>query len=163
MTRYDFLDRFSELMIRFGQIKSAIALRDGMITTMPFTIGGSIFLLLANLPIPGYTEFMAGIFGANWTDSLNAVAGATFGALAFVIVIGITYQSVSIGGGDAMMSAITALLTFLALLPPEIVAGNGQIIGGIVPRTWIGANGIITAIFVAFFVSNVFLYCDNVF
>ena len=96
MKRQDFLDRFSELMIRFGQIKSAIALRDGMITTMPFTIGGSIFLLLANLPIPGYTEFMAGIFGAHWTDSLNAVANATFGALAFVIVIGITHRTIAI-------------------------------------------------------------------
>ncbi len=161
MDKQEFLDKFIEKVIFFGQIPSVRALRDGVILTMPFTIGGSIFLLIANLPIPGYSEFMAGIFGANWTDSLNAVANATFGALAFVIVIGITHRSVTIEGGDAAMASITALLTFLALLPSEIVAGNGQIIGGIIPRSWIGANGIITAIFVAFFVSNVFLYCDR--
>ncbi len=161
MDRQEFLDKFIEKAGRFGQIRSVKALRDGMVLTMPFTIGGSIFLLIANLPIPGYAEFMAGIFGAHWTDSLNAVAGATFGALALAIVVGVTYQSVSIEGGDANMASITALLTFLALLPPEIVAGNGQIVGGIVPRTWIGANGIITAILIAFFVANIFLYCDK--
>ena len=157
----EYLDKFSEFMVKFGQIRSVRALRDGVVLTMPFTIGGSIFLLIANLPFPGYSEFMAGIFGAGWTDSLNAVANATFGALALVIVLGITYQAVTLEGGDENMASITALLTFLALLPPEIVAGNGQIIGGIIPRTWVGANGIITAIFVAFFVSNVFAFCDR--
>ncbi len=161
MNRQDFLDKLSEFLIRCGQIRSVIALRDGMITTMPFTIGGSIFLLIANLPIPGYTEFMSGIFGAHWTDSLNAVANATFGALALVIVVRITYQCVSMEGGDANIASIIALTTFLTLLPPDITAESGEVIGGVVPRTWIGANGIITAIFVAFFVSKVVLYCDK--
>lgn len=157
----DFLDKFSEFMMHFGQIRSVVALRDGVVLTMPFTIGGSIFLLIANLPFPGYPEFMAGIFGAEWTDSLNAVAGATFGALAFVIVIGVTHRFITIEGGDASMASITSLLTFLALLPPDITTANGEIIGGVIPRTWVGANGIITAIFVAFFVSKVFVYCDK--
>ena len=161
MNRQELLDRFIEILMRFGQIRSAIALRDGMITTMPFTIGGSIFLLIANLPIPGYTEFMAGIFGANWTDSLNAVANATFGALALVIVVRITYQCVSLEGGDANIASIIALTTFLTLLPPDITTESGNVVGGVVPRTWIGANGIITSIMVAFFVSKVVIYCDK--
>ena len=161
MYKQEFFDKFVEAVTKFGQIATVQALRDGMILTMPFTVGGSIFLLIANLPIPGYAEFMTGIFGTNWTDSLNAVANATFGALAFVIVIGITYRSVSLEGSDAPMATIIALLTFLALLPPEIKTASGNIVSGVIPRTWIGANGIITAIFVAFFVSQVFLYCDR--
>lgn len=35
------------------------ALRDGIILTMPLIIIGSFFLIIGNLPIPGYAEFMA--------------------------------------------------------------------------------------------------------
>ena len=161
MGTQEFFDKFVEKISKFGQIATVQALRDGMILTMPFTVGGSIFLLIANLPIPGYAKFMAGIFGAHWTDSLNAVANATFGALAFVIVIGVTYRSVSLEGSDSVMATIIALLTFLALLPPEIKTASGNIVSGVIPRTWIGANGIVTAIFVSLFVSKIFVYCDK--
>lgn len=156
-----FLDRLTELLSRFGNWRSAIALRDAFALTMPFTIGGSIFLLIAYLPIPGYAEFMAEIFGAHWTDSLNAVASGTFGALALVVVITITHRYVYLEGGDAIMASIIALTTFLILLPPGIHGDNGDFIGGVMPRTWIGANGILTAIVVSFFVAYVFNFCDR--
>ena len=161
MNRQEFLDKLSELLMRFGQIRFAIALRDGMISTMPFTIGGSIFLLIANLPISGYAEFMSGLFGTHWTDSLNAVANSTFGALALVVVVRITYQFVSMEGGDASVASVIALTTFLILLPPDITTESGEVVGGVVPRTWIGANGMITAILVSFVVAKIVLYCDK--
>jgi PTS system cellobiose-specific IIC component len=157
----DFFDKFIELANRLGQIRSVRALRDGMILTMPFTIGGSIFLLIANVPISGYSEFMSGIFGASWTDSLNAVASGTFGALALIVVVGTAYNYVYISGGDASLASMIALATFLILLPPNIITDNGDAIGGVIPRDWIGSNGIITAIVVAFFVSYIFVYCQK--
>lgn len=160
-TTQDFFDKFIELANRFGQVRSVRALRDGMILTMPFTVGGSIFLLIANLPFPGYVEFVAGIFGAGWTDSLNAVANGTFGALALIVVVGISYNYVYISGGDASIASMIALATFLILMPPEIVAESGESIGGVIPRNWIGANGIITAIFVSFFVAYIFVFCQK--
>ena len=78
MSRQEMFDRFIEFMGEFAQIKAVAALRDGFIMTTTFTICGSVFLLLANLPLPGYPEFMASIFGADWTAPLNAVAGGTF-------------------------------------------------------------------------------------
>ena len=80
--------------------------------------------------------------------------------MALVVVVRITYQCVSNEGGDANIASIIALTTFLTLLPPEISTESG-VVGGVIPRTWIGANGIITAILVAFFVSTVVLYCDK--
>ena len=156
-----FFDKFIEAMSRLGSIRSAMALRDAFALTMPFTVGGSIFLLIAYLPIPGYAEFMASTFGAHWTDSLNAVASGTFGALALVVVISITHRRISLEGGDAALASITALTSFMILLPPGITGDNGDFIGGVIPRTWIGANGIFTAIFVGLFVSYVFNFCDK--
>ena len=62
MNKQKLFDRFIEIMGNFAQIRAVAALRDGFIMTTPFTICGSIFLLIANLPIPGYGDFMASIF-----------------------------------------------------------------------------------------------------
>ena len=61
MDKQKLFDSFIEVMSKFAQIRAVVALRDGFIMTTPFTICGSVFLLIANLPIPGYGEFMASI------------------------------------------------------------------------------------------------------
>ena len=161
MSKQEIFDKFIEFMGEFAQIRAVAALRDGFIMTTPFTICGSVFLLLANLPIPGYPEFMAAIFGKDWTAPLNAVAGGTFSVLAIIVVLAITYKFVENEGCDAMMAAILALSTFLIILPPSLVTKGGETVGDIIPKAWAGSNGVITAIFVAFFVSYIFCYCEK--
>ena len=161
MSKQEIFDKFIEFMGEFAQIRAVAALRDGFIMTTPFTICGSVFLLLANLPIPGYPEFMASLFGKDWTAPLNAVAGGTFSVLAIIVVLAITYKFVENEGCDAMMAAILALSTFLIILPPSLVTKGGETVGDIIPKAWAGSNGVITAIFVAFFVSYIFCYCEK--
>lgn len=161
MNKQKLFDRFIEIMGNFAQIRAVAALRDGFIMTTPFTICGSIFLLIANLPIPGYSDFMASVFGSDWTAALNAVAGGTFNVLALIVVLAITYKFVANEGCDAIMAAILALSTFLIIMPPTLTTVNGEIVGDIIPKVWAGANGVITAIIVAFFVSHVFCYCEK--
>ena len=52
---------------KIGQNKLLIAIRDGFLVSSPLLIIGSIFLLIANFPIPGWEEFWAQFFGADWT------------------------------------------------------------------------------------------------
>ena len=161
MNRQKLFDSFIEFMGRFAQLKAVAALRDGFIMTTPFTICGSVFLLLANLPVPGYGDFMSSLFGKDWTAPLNAVAGGTFSVLALIVVLSITYKYVENEGCDAMMAAILALSTFLILMPPTITTKEGAIVGDIIPKAWAGSNGVITAILIAFFVSCVFCYFEK--
>ena len=160
MNKQEIFDKFLEFMSNFAQIKAVVALRDGFIMTTPFTIGGSLFLLIANLPVPGYPEFMASIFGNDWTAPLYAVSGATFSVLALIVVMSITYKFVANEGCDASMASILALSTFLVLMPPNIVA-DGVTVGDVIPKNWAGSNGVITAILVAFFTSYLFVYCEK--
>lgn len=161
MDKQEIFDEFLEIMSNFSQIKSVVALRDGFIMTTPFTIGGSLFLLIANLPIPGYPEFMASIFGPDWTAPLYAVSGATFNVLALIVVMAITYRFVANEGCDASMASILALSTFLILMPPSITADGGIVVGNVIPKNWAGSNGVMTAILVAFFTSYIFVYCEK--
>ncbi len=161
MSKQEIFDKFIEIMGEFAQIKAVAALRDGFIMTTPFTICGSVFLLLANLPIPGYPEFMASMFGKDWTAPLNAVAGGTFGVLAVIVVLAITYKFVENEGCDAMMASILSPSTFLILMPPSLTTKGGEVVGDIIPKAWAGSNGVITAIFISFFVAYIFCYCEK--
>ena len=161
MNKQKMFDNFIEIMGNFAQIKAVAALRDGFIMTTPFTICGSVFLLLANLPVPGYTEFMASIFGNDWTAPLNAVAGGTFGVLAIIVVLAITYKYVENEGCDAVMASILALSSFLILMPPALITKGGETVGDIIPKAWAGSNGVITAILISFFVAKIFCYCEK--
>lgn len=161
MNKQELFDKFIEFMGRFAEIRAVAALRDGFIMTTPFTICGSVFLLLANLPIPGYAAFMAGLFGPDWTAPLNAVSGATFSILAFISVLAITYKYVEAEGGDAIMASILALSTFLIVLPPTIVSKGGETVADVIPKAWAGSNGVITAILVSFIVAWTVCYCEK--
>lgn len=161
MNKQELFDKFIEFMGRFAEIRAVAALRDGFIMTTPFTICGSVFLLLANLPIPGYGAFMAGLFGPDWTAPLNAVSGATFSILAFISVLAITYKYVEAEGGDAIMASILALSTFLIVLPPTIVSKGGETVTDVIPKAWAGSNGVITAILVSFIVAWTVCYCEK--
>ena len=79
-------------MAEFAEFKIVAALRDGFMMTTPFTIIGSLFLLFANLPIPGYKEMMVEMFGVNWTAPCVAVFGGTFGILGMVCCLAIAYK-----------------------------------------------------------------------
>ena len=161
MDKQAIFDKFVELMGRFADIRAVAALRDGFIMTTPFTICGSVFLLIANLPIPGYPEFMANLFGKDWTAPLNAVAGGTFSVLALIAVLAITYKYVEAEGCDAIMASILSLSTFLIVLPPTVITKGGETVGDVIPKAWAGSNGVITAILVSFAVSAIFCYCEK--
>lgn len=161
MTKQELFDKFVDFMGRFAEIRAVAALRDGFIMTTPFTVCGSVFLLLANLPIPGYPEFMASLFGPDWTAPLNAVAGGTFSVLALIVVLAVTYKYVESEDCDAIMASILSLSTFLILLPPSLTTKAGETVGDIIPKAWAGSNGVITAILVSFAASWVFCYCEK--
>ena len=161
MTKQEMFDKFVEFMARFAEYKAVAALRDGFIMTTPFTICGSLFLLIANLPIPGYPELMASMFGPHWTDPLNAVAGGTFNILGFIAVLAITYKYVEAEGCDAIMASILALAMFVIIMPASVAVDGGAMAENVMPKLWAGSNGVITAILVAFFTSVVCCWCEK--
>ncbi|MGR5915142.1 PTS transporter subunit EIIC [Bacillus pacificus] len=77
---------------KVAEQRHLLAIRDGLVLTMPFLIIGSIFLIISTLPIPGYSEFMASLFGKNWNVALGYPVSATFNIMALIAVFGIAYR-----------------------------------------------------------------------
>ncbi len=89
------------------------SLRDGIVLTMPLIIIGSLFLILANLPIPGYADFMAGLFGKQWADQLSYPVSATCGIMALVATFGISLRLAEKYKVDALSAGAIAFAAFL--------------------------------------------------
>ena len=72
---------------KVAEQRHLLAIRDGLVLTMPFLIIGSFFLIISALPIPGYNDFMAGLFGENWQRALGYPVSATFNIMALIAVL----------------------------------------------------------------------------
>lgn len=77
---------FIPIASKIGSQRHLVAIRDGFIVTMPLMILGSFGVLINNLPIPAYIDFMNGIFGeGTWQAFGNNLSAGTFSILALLI------------------------------------------------------------------------------
>ena len=154
-------DKFIAIMASFAEIKVVAALRDGFIMTTPFTIVGSVFLLLANLPFPGYNEMMVAQFGSDWASPLYAVFGGTFNVLGVICCLSVAYKYTEAEGCNAIMASILAFCTFVMVMPSTQAVGSEGVATEVIPKLWTGSNGIISGMLIALFASVVCCYCEK--
>ncbi|WP_431086902.1 PTS sugar transporter subunit IIC [Paenibacillus sp. 8b26] len=150
---------FEKLMpafAKFSNFKAIIALKDGFVLTMPLTLIGSIFMLIANLPISNWNEIMAGFFGPDWAAPLNQVTGATFDIIALIGVFGIAYSYVKSNNIEAVPAGIIGIISFLIVTNSFVLSEAGDKIGGVIPKTWTGGQGMITSILVGLAVGAIY-------
>lgn len=153
-----FTDKLFEAFLRFAGTKAITALKDGFVLTMPATLIGSLFLLIANLPFAGYADFMAGILGKNWNIGLSQVSACTFDILAMIIAFGIGYSYAKNEKCDGISCGILSLISFLIVSASSVTSADGAVVRGVIPRSWTGGNGVIAAIMVGLFVGLVFTF-----
>lgn len=96
------------------------ALRDGIVLTMPLIIIGSVFLILSNLPIPGYDAFMAEHFGGQWAEKLSYPVGVTFDIMALIAAFGIAYRLAEKYAVDALSAGVISVAAFLLATPFKV-------------------------------------------
>lgn len=139
------------------------ALRDGLAITMPLIIIGSIFMILANFPVPGYAEFVNGIFGEGFTTKLLYPIRVTFDIVAILAVISISYQIAVDKDVDGLSAGALSLAAFLILIPVQtinVVLQNGDKLnlGKILPTANLSAGGLIVAILTAMVATEIFIF-----
>lgn len=128
--------------------KHLIAIRDGLILLMPITIVASIFIIIGELPIAGYQNFMVGLLGEDfWYNFVwGMVYPATLGLSAVIAVIGIAYNFVHNEGIDGLPAGIIALASYFILL-------DG--IDGI--SAYCGAEGLFVALIVGLLTGEIYV------
>lgn len=137
-------EKFMPVAAKLGNQKHIQAIRDGLILSMPLTIAGSIFLILAFLPISGYYEFIAGIFGDAWMGKVLYPVRATFDIMAIFGCIGVSYRLAEKNKVDCLSSVALALMTFMILTPFKVSFMNNTVEA--IPLMYTGSAGLFGAI-----------------
>lgn len=158
---------FMPLAEKIGKNKYLIAIRDGFLVSTPLLIVGSFFLLFANFPINGWTEFWTGIFGEGWVAYISKPVDATFSVMAVLAVIGIGYSFANQMKINKIFGAAVALVGWLILMPYEVLVsgdllltGEDLVVSGI-PLGWVGAKGIFIGIITAFVSVHIYAYVEK--
>ncbi len=151
-------EKFSPYFMKFANSKPVVAMKDGIILTMPLALIGSLFLLLAFVPINGWNGWMTGIFGANWQEPLFQVTGATFDIIALVAVFGIAHAFTKREKCEPISAGVLGIVSFLIVTASYVTDANGDKIGGVIPKVWTGGRGMIAAILVGLAVGYIFTW-----
>ncbi len=149
------------IVMKFVNFKGIIALKDGMLYTLPLNIIGSIFLLIAAFPLQSFTDFMANTFGASWNDPLYKCQGATMNVMAVIGLIGMAYVYARNEGVEPLSASCISFSTYLIInnnfvdFTPE---GSTEVyqVGSVIPMSWTGGQGMFTAILTALVVAAVY-------
>ncbi|MFB8533989.1 PTS sugar transporter subunit IIC [Enterococcus casseliflavus] len=137
-------------ILKFVNTKAITALRNGMLYTMPFSIVGSIFLLLANFPVQSIADWVT---NSGLGEYFNQAYGASFAIMAFFAVMGIAYSYVKAEGYEGLPAGMIGLVIFLLTMESSVTDAEANVtISNVIDKTWTGGQGMISAILVGLFV-----------
>lgn len=143
-----FKSTLEETIAKFSATTAINALKNGMLATLPLTMLGSIFLLIASFPISNWSEIMTGLLGTDWKYPFTQVASSTFDIIALVASFSIAYQYARLKAVEPFACGMISLVNFLILIP-SVVTNEGVTVESVIPKNWAGGSGMATAIIVA--------------
>lgn len=142
------------IIMKFINSKPIMALKDGLLFSMPLLITGSIFLLLANFPITAVVDFFDSM---SVTPLLNAAYESTFNIMSIVASIGIAYKYTENEGYAPLPAGVISLAAFLLLQPGSIENAAGESVN-VILKTWAAGQGMVCAIIVGLLVGYVYSF-----
>lgn len=135
---------------RIGSQRHLVAIRDGFVAIMPLLLVGSFAVLLNNFPIPGWADFMKGIFGEKWTSFGGTLWNGTFAIMSLLTVFTVSYSLAKSYDKDGLAAGVVSFGSLLMLY-----AGSTK--DWALPYGFLGAQGLFVALFVALVATEIFV------
>lgn len=135
------------------------ALRRGFMVIMPLTIIGSLFMLITDFPLAGYTDFMANVFGSDWGDFIAPAYRATFNMMGFLLVGTMAYKLADDYKLDAVSVMILSFVSYVVITPKFVISESGDLVTRVLSFGWLGTKGVITAMIVSILTVEIFRFC----
>ncbi len=158
---------FMFLAEKVGRNKYLLSIRDGFLVSMPLLIAGSFFLLIANFPIPGWTEFWGKIFGENWTTFMVKPTEATFNIMSIIVVMAIGYSFAGHMKVNKIFGAAISIVSWFLLMPYEVLVKGSLLVSGVdtnvsgIPLKWVGSSGLFVGMIVAFLAVHIYSFANS--
>jgi PTS system cellobiose-specific IIC component len=130
---------------RLGNQRHLVAVRNGLTLTLPAIISGSIFLIIGNIPIESWTNFLA-----PYEDMINAAVGVSFGIISLLAAIGIGYELSKSYDLDAISGAGLSVMAFITTQLSD---------GFTIDPAGFDSTGLFTAIIAGIVTTEIYHFC----
>ncbi|MDR1306970.1 MAG: PTS transporter subunit EIIC [Treponema sp.] len=148
MSKSNFLqDKVLPISTKIGSNRYMLALRNGITAITPLMIIGSIFLLITNLPIQAWKDFIA-----PYAAIISLPNKVCFGNVALVTVVSVTYQIAKELKINRLFTSFFALVSFVLVNTAN---------DGVVNSGNFGASGLFMAIIIALTTSKFFEFFEK--
>lgn len=155
-------EKLVPIVSKVTDLKYFQAVRNGFLAIMPLTIIGSIFMLITDFPIPGYSEFIARIFGEGWENYISPAYRATFNIMGLVFAGSMAYKLAdAYKMKDRLSALIFSIVAYIVVIPKTLTLDSGEIAERVIPFEWTGTQGILTAILVAAIAVEILRFCQE--
>ncbi len=156
-----FLEKyFVPVAAKVGSQRHLVAIRDGFVALMPLIIAGSFAVLINNLPIPAYQNFMTGIY-PGWKAFGGNIWWGSFAVISLFLVFSIAYNLAKGYDSNGLSAGLIALANFAILIPqaPSVTSPSGEAFNawGNINWGYVNAQGMFVAILVAIVSTEIFV------
>lgn len=134
---------------KLGQNRVIQAISNGMMMSMPLTIGVAAIAIIINLPIPGLSDWLA---ASGLTAVATELINSTMSLMAIYISWLIAYQYAKGDGTNPITAGVLSMASFLILVPSTITLGEEETLSAF-QQSYLGSNGIFVAIILSIAVS----------
>ena len=127
------------------------SIKKGLAALMPVLITGSAAVMLSSLPLPGYRDFLSGLFGGIILNFLALLQNAAFGFMSAYLVLGISYfYSQELRRGDITACSLSMITAF------SCFAASFGAVSGTMEMSDLGPLGVFTAMVCAIVSTRLF-------
>lgn len=152
---------------KLGAQRHLVAVRDGFVAMIPITMIGAVATLVNNLPVEAYKNFMAKIFGENWTMLGADLWWGSIATMAVFLVVSIAYNLAKSYDEDGLQAGLIALAIFFVMAPQvaDIKNEAGKIISsgwGFIPSGYISNSALFSAIVIGLLSTEVFVRLSKI-
>ncbi len=130
---------FSPFFAKMGSNRIITGLKNGMVTTVPFTIIGSMFIIIQQFPVDSWKEIIA-----PYSAMLNVPNMMTIGIISIYISFAVAYNMGKSHDIDGLSAGLLSLMGFMLLQIDHSTYSMST--------AHFGARGIFPAIIIAIFV-----------
>ncbi|MCG0276750.1 MAG: PTS cellobiose transporter subunit IIC [Thermosediminibacteraceae bacterium] len=129
-------NHFMPIAGKIAEQRHLKSIRDGVVSTMPLLLLGSLILIIAYPPISSLEALVR-----PYVDDLSKIVNATFGIIGLVASFSIAYSLAGSYKIDQLAAGILSLSAFLIVVP---ITEDGGI-----SLTWTGSRGLFVAMIIA--------------
>ena len=145
-------EHLAPLAGRMGQNKVLQAISQGMVMTMPLTIGMAVVAIVINLPIPGLSDWMQ---ASGVAATANEMINSSMSLLAIYVSFLIAYVYAKNDGMNGVTAGVLSMASFLMLVPSTVTIDEENTMNAYM-QNYLGSDGLFVAIILAILVAASF-------